>query len=140
MTALNDDNHRAELINRLKRAEGQLRGVQRMIEEAQPCRDILSQLSAVRKALDSACVRMTACYMGQELTARTKYRALIKKRLFPVRIEGALPDPGTSWVATGGDGASAAHLANVRLLAEHREALAHLFERYDENRKALALR
>ena len=28
------------------------------------------------------------CYMGQELTARTKYRALIRKRLFPVRIEG----------------------------------------------------
>jgi folate-binding protein YgfZ len=36
------------------------------------------------------------CYMGQELTARTKYRALIRKRLFPVRIEGALPAPGTS--------------------------------------------
>lgn len=36
------------------------------------------------------------CYMGQELTARTKYRALIKKRLFPVRIEGALPMPGTA--------------------------------------------
>ena len=35
------------------------------------------------------------CYMGQELTARTKYRALIKKRLFPVRIEGVLPEPGT---------------------------------------------
>jgi hypothetical protein len=34
------------------------------------------------------------CYMGQELTARTKYRALIRKRLFPVRIEGALPAPG----------------------------------------------
>ena len=35
------------------------------------------------------------CYMGQELTARTKYRGLVKKRLFPVRIEGALPVPGT---------------------------------------------
>ncbi|MFZ5782074.1 MAG: YgfZ/GcvT domain-containing protein [Pseudomonadota bacterium] len=35
------------------------------------------------------------CYMGQELTARTKYRALIKKRLLPVRIEGRLPAPGT---------------------------------------------
>jgi folate-binding protein YgfZ len=34
------------------------------------------------------------CYMGQELTARTKYRALIRKRLFPVRVEGALPEPG----------------------------------------------
>ena len=72
MTALNDESHRADLINRLKRAEGQLRGVQRMIEEVQPCRDILSQLTAIRKALDSACVRMTACYMGQELQSRLK--------------------------------------------------------------------
>jgi folate-binding protein YgfZ len=35
------------------------------------------------------------CYMGQELTARTKYRGLVKKRLFPVSVEGALPAPGT---------------------------------------------
>ncbi|HXP30510.1 MAG TPA: folate-binding protein [Stellaceae bacterium] len=35
------------------------------------------------------------CYMGQELTARTKYRALIKKRLLPVDVEGKLPPPGT---------------------------------------------
>jgi folate-binding protein YgfZ len=36
------------------------------------------------------------CYMGQELTARTKYRALIKKRLFPVAIDGPLPAAGTT--------------------------------------------
>ena len=36
------------------------------------------------------------CYMGQELTARTKYRALVRKRLCPVSVEGALPAPGTS--------------------------------------------
>jgi folate-binding protein YgfZ len=35
------------------------------------------------------------CYVGQELTARTKYRGLIKKRLFPVKIDGAAPEPGT---------------------------------------------
>src|SRR5205085_709873 len=40
------------------------------------------------------------CYVGQELTARTKYRGLIKKRLFPVRIDGPAP-PGTE-VALGG--------------------------------------
>lgn len=34
------------------------------------------------------------CYIGQELTARTKYRGLIKKRLFPVRIDGPSPEPG----------------------------------------------
>lgn len=35
------------------------------------------------------------CYMGQELTARTKYRGLIKKRLLPVEIDGPPPAPGT---------------------------------------------
>ena len=35
------------------------------------------------------------CYMGQELTARTKYRGLVKKRLVPITIEGALPAAGT---------------------------------------------
>ena len=36
------------------------------------------------------------CYMGQELTARTKYRGLIKKRMVPIKLEGSEPAPGTS--------------------------------------------
>lgn len=43
------------------------------------------------------------CYMGQELTARTKYRGLVKKRLFPVRIEGTLPVSGTTVELDGQD-------------------------------------
>ena len=35
------------------------------------------------------------CYMGQELTARTKYRGLLKRRLVPVMVDGPLPVPGT---------------------------------------------
>ncbi|WP_119461820.1 YgfZ/GcvT domain-containing protein [Rhodospirillaceae bacterium SYSU D60014] len=35
------------------------------------------------------------CYMGQELTARTKYRGIVRKRLVPVEIEGPTPDWGT---------------------------------------------
>jgi hypothetical protein len=41
------------------------------------------------------------CYIGQELTARTKYRGLIKKRLFPVRIDGPTPEPGAIITADG---------------------------------------
>jgi folate-binding protein YgfZ len=41
------------------------------------------------------------CYMGQELTARTKYRGLVRKRLFPVRLDGPLPAPGTAIHANG---------------------------------------
>ena len=39
------------------------------------------------------------CYMGQELTARTKYRGLVRKRLMPVRIDGPLPENGTRVMA-----------------------------------------
>jgi tRNA-modifying protein YgfZ len=43
------------------------------------------------------------CYMGQELTARTKYRGLLKRRLVPVRIDGTAPAPGTPLLAEGRD-------------------------------------
>jgi folate-binding protein YgfZ len=36
------------------------------------------------------------CYMGQELTARTRYRGLLKRRLVPVQVEGPLPPRGTA--------------------------------------------
>ena len=41
------------------------------------------------------------CYMGQELTARTKYRGLLKRRLVPVTVDGALPPPGTPVLRDG---------------------------------------
>lgn len=70
MTVLNDEKSRTDLLHRLRRAEGQLRGIQRMIEEGQTCLDIASQMAAVRKALDSTYVRMTVCFMQQELQSR----------------------------------------------------------------------
>jgi len=41
------------------------------------------------------------CYMGQELTARTKYRGLVKKRLVPVTIAGDVPEAGTPIMLDG---------------------------------------
>ena len=41
------------------------------------------------------------CYIGQELTARTKYRGLVKRRLMPVEIEGPTPPPGTTVTMDG---------------------------------------
>jgi folate-binding protein YgfZ len=43
------------------------------------------------------------CYMGQEVTARTKYRGLVKKRLLPVAIDGPSPGPGTPVLSHGRD-------------------------------------
>lgn len=70
MAVLTDQKSRTDLLNRLKRAEGQLRGIQRMIEEDESCLDIAGQMAAVRKALDSTYVRMTVCFLEQELGAR----------------------------------------------------------------------
>jgi tRNA-modifying protein YgfZ len=41
------------------------------------------------------------CYVGQELTARTKYRGLVRKRLMPVEVDGPLPAPGTEVALDG---------------------------------------
>ena len=70
MSELSDAKTRADLLNRLKRAEGQLRGIQRMIEDGENCLKIGQQFSAVRKALDSTYLRMTVCFMAQELEAK----------------------------------------------------------------------
>ncbi len=43
------------------------------------------------------------CYMGQELTARTRYRGLLKRRLVPVETTGNLPPPGTAVLRDGTD-------------------------------------
>lgn len=42
------------VVNRLKRAQGQIGGVIRLIEEGRDCRDIITQLAAVNRALDKA--------------------------------------------------------------------------------------
>ena len=43
---------KSKYITRLKRSEGQLRGIQKMIEEDRDCMDIITQLSAVRSSVD----------------------------------------------------------------------------------------
>jgi DNA-binding FrmR family transcriptional regulator len=53
MVTLNPDDM-TPVINRLKRAQGQIGGVIRLIEEGRDCRDVVTQLAAVNKALDRA--------------------------------------------------------------------------------------
>jgi tRNA-modifying protein YgfZ len=61
------------------------------------------------------------CYMGQELTARTKYRGLVKRRLVPVVVDGPLPRPGSPILKAGVDvgtmrsGRDGMGLASLRL-------------------------
>jgi DNA-binding FrmR family transcriptional regulator len=45
------DEHRKKVLNRLRRIEGQIRGLERMVEKSAPCADVLTQLSAVTAAI-----------------------------------------------------------------------------------------
>ena len=46
--------YEAKISNRLKRIEGQLRGVLRMMEEEKDCKEVITQLSAIRSGVDRA--------------------------------------------------------------------------------------
>ena len=52
---IRNEQERHDLLNRLKRIEGQIRGLQRMVDEDAYCPDILTQASAVSSALNSFC-------------------------------------------------------------------------------------
>jgi len=50
--------HKADVLARLKRIEGQVRGLQRMVDEDTYCIDVLTQVSAATKALQSVAVNL----------------------------------------------------------------------------------
>ncbi|QHE77766.1 metal-sensitive transcriptional regulator [Hydrogenophaga sp. PBL-H3] len=52
--------HQRDVINRLKRIEGQVRGLIDMVEDGRSCEDVAQQMSAARKAMDKAFYRMMA--------------------------------------------------------------------------------
>jgi len=52
MTSLTDETRKKALVMRLKRIEGQLRGIQNLIESGSDCEAVAQQMSASRKALD----------------------------------------------------------------------------------------
>jgi CsoR family transcriptional regulator, copper-sensing transcriptional repressor len=65
MTKLKDGAKKKAICARLARVEGQLRGVQRQINDEEDCEKIAQQLSAARKALDKAFFTMVACMIEQ---------------------------------------------------------------------------
>lgn len=68
MTQMKDDENRRALILRLRRVEGQVRGVQQLMENEAPCESIAQQLSAARRALDKVFYMMMACMIEQQVT------------------------------------------------------------------------
>ena len=59
---LTDSSAKADLLRRVRRIEGQARGVARMIEEDRDCREVLQQLAAIRSAAHQATVALVRAY------------------------------------------------------------------------------
>jgi DNA-binding FrmR family transcriptional regulator len=64
-----DDDAVSAVLNRLRRAQGQLAGVIAMIEAGRDCKDVVTQLAAVSRALDRAGFKIVASGMRQCLAA-----------------------------------------------------------------------
>lgn len=61
------EEHQRKLIIRLRRVEGQIRGIQAMMAKGESCDSIAQQLAAARKALDKAFHEMVACNLQMEI-------------------------------------------------------------------------
>lgn len=76
-----------QVRKRLRRVEGQIRGVERMLEEGRECRDIVTQLSAASHALEQAGFRLVSagmawCMEHPEEAAQTGYPLEEVERMF----------------------------------------------------------
>lgn len=64
------ESRKKETSDRLKRIEGQVRGIQRMLEEGRPCEDIITQLMAARAALDKVGISLITHHVQECARAR----------------------------------------------------------------------
>lgn len=77
----------ADLVKRLRRIEGQLRGIQQMLIDGRECRDVVTQISAASKALDQAGFKLvssglTYCLNNPERAAEEGYDVEEVQRMF----------------------------------------------------------
>jgi DNA-binding FrmR family transcriptional regulator len=77
----------ADLIRRLRRVEGQVRGLQQMLTDGRDCRDVVTQLSAANKALEQAgfvlvAAGLTWCLEDPERSASEGYDLADVQKMF----------------------------------------------------------
>lgn len=80
---ISDPDTKQALVSRLKRIEGQVRGVQGMVEAERDCREVLQQLAAIRSALNSASLVFieqyaSHCLLDQPADDRVQREILLK--------------------------------------------------------------
>lgn len=68
MNRIVEEDHKKSLVMRLRRIEGQLRGIQRLIDQEASCESIVQQLSAARRALDKTHHNLLGCLIESRLT------------------------------------------------------------------------
>lgn len=69
---------REDVINRLRRIEGQVRGVQGLIQNGASCKKVASQVKAARTALDAVGKLILACYLAESLKCNASEREAIE--------------------------------------------------------------
>ena len=79
------DAARRKVYNRLRRIEGQIRGLQRMVERQEPCVEVLTQLAAVTSAMKKTGVAIFRVNMK-----RCLHEAKVKGRKGEAELEAAL--------------------------------------------------
>ena len=77
----------ADVVRRLRRVEGQVRGIQQMLAEGRDCRDVVTQLSAANKALEQAgfvlvAAGLTWCLEDPERSAAEGYELSDVQKMF----------------------------------------------------------
>lgn len=68
---IGDEDSIAPVLNRLRRAQGQLAGVISMIEQGRDCKEVVTQLAAVSRAIDRAGFKMVATGLKECVTGNT---------------------------------------------------------------------
>jgi len=81
-----DYNYPDEMKTRLRRIEGQVRGVLRMMEEGQSCKEVVAQLSAVRNASDKAIAQIVAenlhlCILAEQAEGNQNTEKMVKEAI-----------------------------------------------------------
>ncbi len=72
-------NHQTEVLKRLARVEGQIRGIQKLIVAESDCEKILQQMTAARRALDKAFFDMLACVIEANVVEEADTKSVAER-------------------------------------------------------------
>ena len=75
-----EQQERAAMVNRLRRIEGQVRGISEMITQGRSCEDVAQQMAATRRALEKAYLHMMSCSIMEAVADLSDDSTMATKR------------------------------------------------------------